>query len=100
MTEYAVIIALVAVLLIGALVLLGGRINDSFRRTGEDVERPEVFTPPTQCDSNYSGACVPAFPPDLDCSDLRGLGIPLPVRVVGGDPHDIDPDGDGLGCSP
>ena len=50
------------------------------------------------CDPNYSGGCVPPYPPDLDCADLRWLGIPLPVRVVGQDPHRLDGDGDGLGC--
>ncbi len=37
-------------------------------------------------------------PPDVDCADLRALGIPLPVAVVGGNPHGLDPDGDGRGC--
>ena len=58
--------------------------------------------PPVQgkggCDPNYSGACVPPYPPDLDCADLRRLGIRLPVRVVGQDPHRLDGDRDGLGC--
>jgi micrococcal nuclease len=51
-----------------------------------------------RCDPNYSGGCVPPYPPDVDCADLRALGIPLPVRVVGQDPHRLDGDGDGLGC--
>ena len=51
-----------------------------------------------RCDPNYSGGCVPPYPPDLDCADLRALGIPLPVRVVGQDPHRLDGDGDRLGC--
>jgi endonuclease YncB( thermonuclease family) len=58
--------------------------------------------PPTQntgrCDPNYSGACVPPYPPDLDCADLRALALALPVRVVGSDPHRLDGDGDGAGC--
>lgn len=53
---------------------------------------------PTRCDPNYSGGCVPRYPPDVDCADLRALGIPTPVRVVGHDPHRLDADGDGLGC--
>jgi micrococcal nuclease len=51
-----------------------------------------------KCDPNYSGACVPSYPPDLDCADLRRLGIRLPVRVIGQDPHRLDGDGDRLGC--
>jgi micrococcal nuclease len=50
------------------------------------------------CDPSYAGACVPPPPPDLDCSDLRAKGLPLPVRVVGVDPHRLDGDGDGYGC--
>lgn len=39
---------------------------------------------------------LPAGPPpgpDVDCSDLPG-----PVWVGGSDPHDLDRDGDGIGC--
>jgi micrococcal nuclease len=50
-----------------------------------------------RCDPNYSGGCVPPYPPDVDCDDVRALGI-APVRVIGGDPHRLDGDGDGLGC--
>ena len=59
--------------------------------------RPAPFTS-GPCDPDYAGACVPPPPPDLDCADLRALGLPLPVRVVGGDPHHLDGDGDGYGC--
>jgi endonuclease YncB( thermonuclease family) len=50
-----------------------------------------------RCDPNYAGGCVPPGPPDLDCADIRALGI-APVRVVGSDPHRLDADHDGLGC--
>jgi micrococcal nuclease len=50
------------------------------------------------CDAGYAGACVPPYPPDLDCADIRARGITTPVRVVGSDPHRLDGDGDGLGC--
>lgn len=52
----------------------------------------------TGCDPNYAGGCVPPYPPDVDCADLRARGIPTPVRIVGADPHHLDGDGDGLGC--
>ena len=60
---------------------------------------PPATSPPSngKCDSNYSGGCVPPPPPDLDCADIRALGI-APVRVVGSDPHRLDGDHDGLGC--
>lgn len=53
---------------------------------------------PGGCDPGYSGACVPPYPPDLDCAELRALGLALPVRVVGSDPHRLDGDGNRLGC--
>jgi endonuclease YncB( thermonuclease family) len=49
------------------------------------------------CDPNYAGGCVPPYPPDLDCADIRALGI-APVQVVGADRHRLDGDHDGLGC--
>jgi endonuclease YncB( thermonuclease family) len=49
------------------------------------------------CDPNYSGGCVPPYPPDVDCSDIRALGI-APVKVIGSDPHRLDGDHDGWGC--
>lgn len=50
----------------------------------------------SNCDPNYEG-CVPSYPPDLDCPDIRALGL-APVRRIGGDPHRLDRDGDGVGC--
>jgi hypothetical protein len=47
----------------------------------------------SSCDPDYSGACVPPYPPDLDCADIG-----QPVRVEGSDPHGLDRDGDGAGC--
>jgi micrococcal nuclease len=46
-----------------------------------------------RCDPNYTGACVPPFPPDVDCADVG-----RPVTVVGSDPHGLDSDGNGRGC--
>jgi endonuclease YncB( thermonuclease family) len=48
------------------------------------------------CDPNYSG-CVPAFPPDLDCADIKQLNL-APIKVTGKDVHKLDRDGDGIGC--
>ena len=55
-----------------------------------------VVTPGANCDPNYSG-CIPMYPPDLDCSDIRALGL-APVHRIGADPHRLDRDGDGIGC--
>jgi Flp pilus assembly pilin Flp len=97
-SEYALLIAGTAVLLIVGMLFLGGKIDNLFSDTGN--RPPGILKPPTgvKCDPNYAGACIPFDPPDLDCADLRALGVPLPVRVVGSDPLGLDPDGDGLGC--
>jgi endonuclease YncB( thermonuclease family) len=56
----------------------------------------QALNPDTSCDPNYEG-CIPVFPPDLDCSDIKRLGI-APVGVIGKDFHKLDRDGDGIGC--
>jgi micrococcal nuclease len=73
---------------------------DPYRAVDTGSSGPPASTPPPsgKCDSSYAGACVPPYPPDLDCADLRALGLSLPVRVVGSDPHRLDGDHDGLGC--
>ena len=48
------------------------------------------------CDSNYK-ECLPVFPPDLDCTDIKRLGL-TSVHVTGKDVHKLDRDGDGVGC--
>jgi endonuclease YncB( thermonuclease family) len=50
----------------------------------------------TKCDKNYAG-CIPIFPPDLDCTEIKRLGL-APVTVIGKDVHRLDRDGDGKGC--
>ena len=50
----------------------------------------------SNCDSNYA-PCIPSYPPDLDCGDLKKMGI-SPIRVLGIDVHKLDRDGDGVGC--
>jgi micrococcal nuclease len=73
---------------------------DPGRAVDTGTSGPPTKAPPPngKCDPNYSGACVPPPPPDLDCADLRARGLKLPVRVVGSDPHRLDGDHDGLGC--
>jgi endonuclease YncB( thermonuclease family) len=50
--------------------------------------------PSGRCDPNYTGACIPQPPPDLDCSDISARRF----RVVGTDVHRFDSDGDGIAC--
>lgn len=46
------------------------------------------------CDPSYPGVCIPRFPPDLDCGDVRYTDF----KVLPPDPHDFDREGDGIGC--
>lgn len=48
------------------------------------------------CDPNYSG-CIPITNKDLDCPDIRALGI-APVKVLGSDVHRLDQNRNGYGC--
>ncbi len=50
----------------------------------------------TKCDPNYQG-CIPPYPPDLDCTDIKRMGL-APIRVIGKDLHKFDGDGDTIGC--
>ena len=57
----------------------------------------------SNCDSNYSGACVPAGVSDVDCAGGSGNGpeyVDGPVYVVpgGNDIYQLDRDGDGVAC--
>jgi endonuclease YncB( thermonuclease family) len=60
---------------------------------------PSQTTNPNQsnCDPNYEG-CIPLFPPDLNCAEIKTLGL-APVKVIGKDVHRLDADGDGIGCT-
>jgi micrococcal nuclease len=53
-------------------------------------------SPDGKCDPNYQG-CIPPYPPDLDCTDIKRMGL-APIRVIGIDIHKFDGDGDGIGC--
>lgn len=56
--------------------------------------------PVSECDPNYSGACVP-IASDVDCAGGSGNGpsyVQGPVNVVDEDIYDLDRDGDGVGC--
>ena len=55
--------------------------------------KPASAEPSTNCDPNYSGACVPIVSWDLDCADIGES-----VTVIGSDIHRFDADGDGEGC--
>jgi Flp pilus assembly pilin Flp len=94
--EYGLLIAAGALAVVVAMLFLADGIDSLFKRTGTETN---VFRPPVAlCAEGYDGVCIPLAPPDLECADLTPLGVPLPVKVTGDDPHGLDPDGDGLGC--
>ena len=65
---------------------------------GTKVQAPPP--PASNCDPNYTGACVP-IASDVDCAGGGGDGpayVRGPVYVVGTDIYDLDRDNDGIGC--
>jgi resuscitation-promoting factor RpfB len=60
----------------------------------------QVARTQSNCDPNYSGACVP-ISSDVDCGGGSGNGpayVYGTVRVIGADIYDLDRDGNGYGC--
>ncbi|MEL6319442.1 MAG: hypothetical protein AAFQ57_02165 [Cyanobacteria bacterium J06626_14] len=56
-----------------------------------------VITPATaqlDCEDAYLDVCIPRTPPDLDCEDIEFRNF----RVLPPDPHQLDEDGNGIGC--
>jgi hypothetical protein len=69
----------------------------------EEAERRAEEAPAEEssdCDPNYSGACLDPNASDYDCSDGSGNGPDYTgtVTVVGEDHYGLDADGDGIGC--
>ncbi len=98
LTEYALIIGGIAVVLIVGILVFAGHLGDVFSKS---APQGPAFRPPgsqAACDSHYVGGCIPSPPPKLDCADLRAFGITGVVHVVGGDPQGLDPDHDGIAC--
>ena len=94
--EYALIIAALALVLAVSLLFLSSRVSTVFHRS--TPEQPVMKPPTATCDPSYVGACIPPPPPDLDCGDIREMGITGEIRVVGSDPHHLDPEDDGIAC--
>jgi Flp pilus assembly pilin Flp len=96
--EYGLIVGGMAVLLIVAIFFAGGKVNGALHHAAPAA--PGTLRPPSSvtCEPSYSGACIPAPPPALDCGELRAMGITGDIEVVGSDPLGLDPDGDGIAC--
>jgi membrane protein involved in colicin uptake len=56
----------------------------------------------SECDPNYSGACLDPYISDYDCEGGSGDGPAYTgtVAVVGEDHYGLDADSDGTGCEP
>jgi hypothetical protein len=55
-------------------------------------EATGTTVPTDACDPNYT-PCIPSVDHDLDCPDIGFI-----VQVIGGDPHRLDADHDGIAC--
>jgi hypothetical protein len=76
----------------------GTKLNPSSALTTiKSSPSPTINSNQSNCDPNYEG-CIPLYPPDLNCSDIKKLGL-APVKVIGKDVHRLDADGDGIGCT-
>lgn len=68
------------------------------REQGEAEEVEEA----SECDPNYSGACLDPYASDYDCEGGSGDGPKYtgPVTVVGEDRYGLDLEEDGYACEP
>lgn len=71
------------------------------RAEGQEVAAEEESAE-SECDPNYSGACLDPYSSDYDCEGGSGNGPDYTgtVTVVGEDHYELDADGDGIGCEP
>jgi hypothetical protein len=77
------------------------RIREARRQRSAKARRTETARKAeSECDPNYSGACLDPYASDYDCEGGSGDGPEYtgPVTVVGEDHYGLDGDGDGYGC--
>ena len=69
-------------------------------RAEEQEIEEEASSEESECDPNYSGACLKPNVSDYDCEGGSGNGpyYTGEVTVVGVDHYELDADGDGVGC--
>ena len=90
------VIAILLLLALGVLAVGSGVLDDWGDWAGLPFA-PATATSTDQgaaCDPSYPTVCIPPPPPDLDCSNISYRRFP----VLPPDPHNIDQDGDGIGC--
>lgn len=106
LVEYALILVLVGVVVVGTLLVLGPTVGNVFSNVlaylqgSAPVVAPGSPTPtPQNCDPCYPTLCIPPPPPmptpDLDCADIPYRNF---VVVCNPDPHRFDGGRDGYGC--
>lgn len=105
LVEYALILAFVGVVVVGALVILGPSLGNVFSDIlaslqGSRTDTTAAVTPtPQNCDPCYPTLCLPPPPPmptpDLDCADIPYRNF---VVVCNPDPYRFDGGHDGWGC--
>lgn len=73
--------------------------EEAAQRTAE-AEEASTEQASSECDPNYSGACLDPYASDYDCEGGSGNGPDYTgeVTVVGVDHYGLDADGDGIGC--
>jgi hypothetical protein len=66
----------------------------------EESEEAAAEEEASECDPNYSGACLDPYASDYDCEGGSGDGPEYtgPVTVVGEDHYGLDADSDSTGC--
>lgn len=69
-------------------------------RRAAEAEEASAEEASSECDPNYSGACLDPYASDYDCEGGSGNGPDYTgeVTVVGVDHYGLDADGDGIGC--
>ena len=93
--EYALLIALVAMAIVGTVYVLGARLTFAFEGAANSVATP---APAPAAPPLAPGPVAPAGVDYEDCDAVRAAGAD-PIHV--GDPGyspELDPDGDGVGC--
>jgi Flp pilus assembly pilin Flp len=106
LVEYALILVLVGVIVLGTLLVLGLGVGNVFSNVLAYLQgaapsgSPGAPTPtPQNCDPCYPTLCIPPPPPmptpDLDCADIPYRNF---VVVCYPDPYRFDGGGDGYGC--
>jgi hypothetical protein len=70
------------------------------QRQAEEARSAASEEEASECDPNYSGACLNPNVSDYDCEGGSGNGpyYTGEVTVVGVDHYGLDADGDGVGC--